>query len=165
MLKRAVLPLVAWVWLLAPAQADTGWSYNSRRDAMTDVREVYAQIESINSIRLAFPYEGRNHGNLFVLEHPHHGRNVIFTVDKGQILCRRGDCAVTVRFDKGAAQIFRANPSPDGSSKVVFLQEREQFIAAASKAKSILLQATMYQAGGQLFEFRTNFALKWPLPK
>jgi len=83
---------------------------------------------------------------------------VYFLVDKGQILCPSyGDgCQVTVRFDQAQPVRFGGIGSSDHSSTEVFIRDSSRFIASASKAKKILIQVTMFQAGRQTLEFTTT---------
>lgn len=129
---------------------------------MTGKAAKYAELISANTLALNFPYQGKNHGSLVVRRHPKYGLDVVVSVEKGQILCRSYDgCEVYVRFDQGKPQRFSAMPAADHSSEVVFLTARSRFIASASKAKRILVQIPMYQAGEQVLDFKTTEPLVW----
>jgi hypothetical protein len=148
--------------LLASASAHADWSYSEDTDAMTSKRTSYAQLQSDNSLNLGFPYKGKNHGNLTVRQHPKYGLNVIFTIDKGQLICRSYDgCSVMVRFDDKPAVRFGANGPADHSSDTIFISGASQFVASASKAKRILVQANVYQSGSPVLEFSSSTPLLW----
>ncbi|MDH6185504.1 hypothetical protein [Polaromonas sp. CG_23.6] len=154
------------VAMLVCASASAGWVYDDSTDKMTGKKTSTASIESNNSLSLAFPYQGKNFGNILVRQHPSYGLNVIFYVDKGQILCRSyAGCSVTVRFDDKPPMKFEANGSEDNDPKVIFLKGASRFIEAAKKAKTILVQVTMYQSGAPVLEFHSASPLDWAAPK
>lgn len=146
------------------AQAD--WSYDDSVDAMTSKRTSLATVRSNNSLNLDFPYKGTNHGRLMVRRHPQHGVDVIFIVDKGQIICSnyRG-CEITARFDEQNPIKFNAVEPADNSSNTLFLKDHNRFISLASKAKRILVQVNMYQNGLSILEFTSAQPLAWPPKK
>lgn len=126
----------------------------------------YAQIRSDNSLSLGFPYSGRNYGQLTVRQHPKYGLDVIFQVEKGQLMCNghRG-CVIAVKFDDKAPMTFSADGPEDNSTEVAFLRDEGRFINAARGARRILVQVTMFRAGNQLLEFTAPEPLKWPQGK
>lgn len=149
--------------VLAAGSANADWLYHTQEDKMTSKPTKVAMLESTNSLSLGFPYSGKNMGTLYVRQHPKSGLNVIFTVDKGQILCRSYEsCSISVRFDANQPVRMSAVGSSDNDSKVIFIENESKFIAAAKKAKKILIQVTMYQAGNQVLEFESTKPLEWP---
>jgi hypothetical protein len=152
-------------WALAAAMfagaAFAGWDYETDQDKMTGKKTVMATMASTNSLALDFPYKGENHGHLMVRQHPQYGLGVVFSVDKGQILCRLSECEISVRFDESPPMKFSADPPADHSSNHVFLRDRTRFINAAKKAKKILIQVTMHTNGAPILEFATA-PLVWP---
>ncbi|MFC5524039.1 hypothetical protein [Polaromonas jejuensis] len=158
-MKKLVLFLAT---LLACASASADWQYDDRPDKMSGKKASSAMLESNNSLDLSFPYQGKNFGNIQVRQHPSYGLDVIVFVDKGQILCPSySGCSVAVRFDDKPAVKFSATPSADHDSKVIFLKNAARFIESAKKAKSILVQLTMYQAGSPVLEFHSAKPLEW----
>lgn len=159
-LRQVAVAVIFGAWsTLVMAQ----WHYKESTDKMSGRQIKSAMIESSNSLSLDFPYGGRNHGNLLVRQHPQYGLDVIFYVDKGQIPCTLG-CTGQVRFDDGKPQRVRLDPPADHDSTTVFIQNPRAFIASAKKAKRILVQVTMYQAGSPILEFDTPESLKWDAP-
>lgn len=133
---------------------------------MTSKEMKLAAIVSDNSLNLPFPYNSSNNfGELQVRNRPGKGTDVIFSIQKGQIICPSyGDgCTVTVRFDQAPPIKFGGIGPTDNSSDTVFLHDTKRFIAGASKAKKILVQVTMYQAGSQTLEFSPPSGLVWPI--
>lgn len=153
--------LFAVLGLLAPwAYAD--WQYRNDTDKMTSKAAKFAILESNNSLDLPFPYRGKNYGRLQVRQHPKFGLDVIVMVDKGQIMCSSySGCPITVRFDDNAPIRFSGTEPADHSSDTVFVQGAQRFITQAQKAKRILVELTMYQAGNQVLEFHSSSPLEW----
>lgn len=142
------------------ARAD--WQYATQEDKMSSKPARYAVLESNSSLDLPFPYSGKNFGRLQIRQHPKSGLNVLVSVDKGQVLCRSYDgCKVTVRFDDAPPVSFSGTAPADHSSTTVFIENEQRFVAAAKKAKRILVQLTMYQAGNQVLEFHSSKPLEW----
>ena len=151
---------LALLWAI-PAAAQ--WTYGEQRDEMSGKSERHAYVPSFNSLSLSFPYAGTNMGQLLVRKHPRYGLGVIFSIDKGQIICRSyGDgCFVKVKYDDGPVHHFSASPPDDGSSTHIFLNDPARFIAGARKAKEIRVQATYYQGGSPALLFKTPGPLEW----
>lgn len=138
------------------------WRYQDDTDQMTGKAVAYALIKSDNSLRLGSPYSGQNHATLTVRKHPKYGVDVIFSVEKGQLLCRSySGCSVAVRFDEGKPQAFSSLASADHSSDTLFIENDQRFIKAAKRAKRILIQVSMYQEGEQVLEFSSPVELVW----
>lgn len=138
------------------------WRLQSIEDKMSGKPTRLAVVKSADSLSLDFPYKGENRGELAIRQHPAHGLDVIFTVDKGQIICSRiSSCEVVVKFDDKPPMKFGANGPDDHSSTVLFLRDAKRFIAQAKDAKVILVQATYYKAGGQVLTFSTPGGLQW----
>ena len=142
----------------------SNWDYSVDVDKMTSKESKFSSLTSDNVLRLDFPYkDSSNYGNLTVRNMPSSGTNVLVSVSKGQIICPGyGDgCTVTVRFDQAPPVRFGAIGPSDHSSTVFFIRDTKRFIAGAVKAKKILIQFTMYQAGSQTLEFSTAIPLVW----
>ena len=158
-MKKLTLALYASLMAFA-AHAD--WSYDGAVDKMSGKSSKNASITSDNSLSLAFPYSGANHAFLTVRQHPQYGLDVILQVQKGQILCSSyGGCPIQVKFDDAPPVRFSGAPSADHDSTTVFFHGANKFINQASKAKKILVQVNMYQAGAPVLEFSSKEPLKW----
>lgn len=158
--------IIAMILGLAYLTASADWQYVSDTDAMTGKPTKLAILQSNNSLDLGFPYKGTNHGNLAVRRHPKQGVGVIFMVQKGQIICPAlDDCSIFVRFDDAKPASFRVNKPADHSSTIIGIADSSRFITSASKAKRILVQVVMYQAGQQVLEFQTTKPLEWNTKK
>lgn len=150
----------------APAVADAGrpaapepeigkqWHYASREDAMTGKTQFSAMVASSNTVDFGFPYNGEQHGRLTLRIHPQHGKDVIFRLDKGQILCPSYEgCQVQARFDDGKPVRFAATGAADHSTEMVFIDDYAGFVSRLKKAKRVRLAIEVYQNGRPAFDF------------
>lgn len=144
------------------AFAESSWQYSREEDSMTGKVRSWASVESVNSLDLGFPYQGMNMGRLTVRQHPRYGLDVIFEIQKGQLICGIDRCSVLVRFDSAPPVSFEAVPPADHSSRALFLQPARKFVALAKKAHDIRVQATLYDNGNQVLQFHTAEPLGWP---
>ena len=75
-------------------------------------------------MEFGFPYGGKQHGQLTLRRHPRFGRNVIFNIERGQLMCPSYDgCTVLVRFDDAPPASFSAMPPSDHSNETIFLRD------------------------------------------
>lgn len=123
------------------------WQYETDTNAM-GATNSYASVKSINDINLASPYTGAQKGKIVVRHHSEHGKDVLFSVEKGQI---HGD-QVTVRFDDEKAFSMPFTEPADGSSELIFLSY-SKLIGKLRTAKKMALQVMFYDNGNQIFEF------------
>ena len=146
--------------------AGAEWNYVSDTDTMTGKPMNAALLRSSNSLSLGSPYNGENYGTLLVAKDKQIGFAFGLSVEKGQIICDayRG-CAVAFRFDDAPPTTFRAVTTKDYSTKNLAFRDGRRFVAAAAKAKKILVQITMYQEGAQVLEFNTTKPLEWKATK
>lgn len=130
------------------------WRYRVDADPMTSKKARYASIDSENTLNFDFPYQGEQHGTLILRDHPIHGRDVMITIDKGQILCQSyEDCTIRVRFDEGSPQRWNAAGPADNRSTVIFLRNEGGFIQRLRAAKVVRIQIPIYQEGEPMLEF------------
>ena len=136
------------------------WSYEESSDQMGRGKIKTANINSVNKVNFGFPYQGAQRGWLLLRQHPKHGKDVIFGIDRGQFLCRIDACSVNVRFDNGKAQSYSAGEPADHSTTVLFIRNYDRFLANARKAKTVYIEAQFFQEGTRVFEFAIE-GLKW----
>lgn len=153
--------LVSVTLLAAASAASAQWTYKASSDPMNVGQIKTAAVESQDSLKLAFPYSGKNHGRFMVRQHPRLGLDVIFQVDKGQLICRVSGCTLLVRFDDGKPIAFAAVGAEDNSANVIFLTNSKRFVESARKANRILAQPTLFQNGSQVLTFETPGGLDW----
>jgi len=137
------------------------WRYETKTDPMTSNETRTATLRSTNSLSLGFPYDGRNYGFIQVRQHPRFGLDVIISVEKGQIMCRTGECNVTVRFGEAQPVVYSGSEPADNSSNIVFINNARGFINNASRAEKILVQMSFFQSGTHILTFDPPEPLKW----
>ncbi len=131
---------------------------------MTSAAIKVATLMSDNTLRLPFPYnDSENYGFLTIRQSAGKSVDVLVSIRNGQILCPGyGDgCTVTVRFDDDKPIRFGAIGPSDHSSTAFFIHNTSRFLTGAKKAKRMLIQFTMYNAGEQTLEFNPAQNLEW----
>lgn len=133
------------------------WTYSLEHDPMTSRMAKYARIESENLVALEFPYQGPQRGRLVFRNHPTHGRDILFQIERGQLLCQPySDCRIMVRFDEAPAQSWSVVAPSDHSSTTLFLQDESTFMRRMRGTNVLRLMVPVYQAGEQVFEFHVG---------
>lgn len=140
-----------------PAAAATQgqqWRYRIDEEEMTNGKRKTASVESTNTVEFGFPYAGAQNGRLTLRTDPRYGKDVIFMIERGQILCPSYDgCTVQVRFDDDKPTSFSASAAADHSSEVIFLSDYSRFLTRMKKAKRVRLSVGIYQNGRPVFDF------------
>lgn len=137
------------------------WAYDESPDSMTGKPVTSARIESNNTHQLDFPYHGGTVGTVFLRKHPRHGKDVIFQVNTGQLICNVSDgCDILVRFDDAKPLHVHANEPADYDSTVLFLDGYKRLVNGIMRSKKMIVEVTFHQQGNRQFEFNTA-GLKW----
>lgn len=139
-----------------PAEKVPGeqWHYEQSDDKMSKGSIYHAIVMSTNSVDFDFPYSGRQYAALELRTHPRFGKDIIFRIEKGQVLCSSYDgCTVLVRFDDQTAVKYSANTAADHSTEVLFINNYSRFVQNMLKAKTVRIAAEIYQQGSPVFEF------------
>ena len=138
-----------------PPDSLFSWKYQKKIDEMSGKPVVYASLISSNTVNFKFPYNGNQNATLKLRNHPRFGKDVIFSIEKGQILSTNldGSISVLVRFDDEAPKTFSANPSEDRSDNIIFIRNYEDFLNKLIKAKRLRISMSIYQEGSPVFEF------------
>jgi len=143
-----------------PVEPEYKWEYNSYMDDLSGKNVYQAMVKSNNSHSFGFPYQGDTYGTLILRKHPRYGKDIIFQIDRGQILCHTySDCTVTIRFDEGKPITLTGNPPEDNSTTSVFLPYSRLF-NSIKKSKKIVIGVNVYQEGNPSFTFETK-KLDW----
>lgn len=150
-----------------PPMPGTQWSYTQGEDPMSKGTTYEASVRSSNVVEFTFPYAGPQRGTLILRTHPRWGKDVIFSIERGQLPCSSYDgCSVLVRFDDGQATRFSAAGPEDNSSETLFLRDYSTFVTRMLKAKVVRISPNVYQQGTQVFEFDvSNFDQQRYRPK
>lgn len=141
-----------------------GWKETEEIDEMTDTKNVWKTIRSLNGVMQDFPYNnGETYAKITVRYMKKYGNSVLITINQGQILCNpfSNNNYVTVRFDEQKPKKYSFNGAADGSTETVFLNNSADFIANAKKAKDIKIEFSLFQGGNPLFKFHVDEPLVW----
>lgn len=140
--------------MVATPEPGSQWSYRQANDDMGKGTVYTAFTSSTNTVEFDFPYSGAQHATFSLRTHPRWGKDLIFRIEKGQLLCNSYDgCNVLVRFDDGKAETFSAVGPDDNSSEVLFIQNYGRFAEKMLKAKRVRVAVSVYQEGNPTFEF------------
>jgi len=137
----------------APASGSQ-WEYLQDEDQMAKGVTYHAIVSSANTVDFDFPYSGAQHATLGLRTHPRYGKDVIFSIERGQILCHSfEDCTILVRFDDGEAQRYSAIGAADNSTETIFIRNYARFLSSMQKAKTVRIAVEIYHEGAPVFEF------------
>lgn len=137
-----------------PLAAGAQWIYSQSEDLMSKGITYHAQVLSTNTVNFDFPYAGSQHARLTLRDDPRYGKDLIFNIEKGQILCNSyEDCTVLVRFDDDKATNYSAVGAADNSTETVFIRNYGRFVEKMLKAKRVRISMNIYQEGAPVFEF------------
>ncbi|OAJ71556.1 hypothetical protein A7976_08595 [Methylobacillus sp. MM3] len=137
-----------------PKSLGSQWLYNLSDDAMGKGAIHQAEVSSSNTVNFDFPYSGAQRATLTLRIHPRHGKDILFSIEKGQILCHSyEDCSVLVRFDDEKPTNYSAIGAADNSTETIFIRNYSGFVEKMLKAKRVRIAANIYQEGTPAFEF------------
>lgn len=137
----------------------SNWSYRESHDELRNATNYRADIRSNNSHDFGFPYGNGNHLSITVRQHPEWGRDVIFKVDSGQLMCDIYDCRYTISFD-GNAEGLTLVPPQDHDSTVLFAKYPDAIIRKLKSSDRTIVELQFYQEGNRQFVFDTK-GLNW----
>ena len=139
------------------------WSPWESTDDVTGKIEKSVSIRSNESVDLHFPYGPNIFARLVIRKHPRYGKDVIISLDKGQILCHSYDpCTLNVRFDSNPPIRVSASPPSDGKSDTVFLSGFDRIVSNIKKSETMLVELPLYQDGNRTWTFNVkDFDPSW----
>lgn len=144
----------------APTKPVSNWSYHTSEDAVRGKTTYFADVSSSNQIQQGPPY-GSSGLKLQLRKSPAYGIDAILILDSGQIVCRSYEgCSATYSIDGGRPQRINLNTPADYSSDAVFIEGARGFINKLKKAKRLVVELDIYQAGRPQFEFSVE-GLDW----
>jgi len=141
---------------------DSEWSYNSQTDLMGR-QELMAETLSTNEVSFNFPYEGPQRAHLTVRVRGKQAE-VLFALPKGQFTCTRdieNNCIIAAHFDNDSKiRYFAVAHGTDLSNNVWFIMNTRvkiygiaSFYDCIRKAKTVSIEASVYQEGSRIFQF------------
>lgn len=135
-------------------QLGNQWNYHANEEKMTGGTTYHASVYSTNTVNFNSPYNGEQHARLSLRTDPKYGKDIFFSIEKGQILCHSyEDCSVLVRFDNEKPTTYSGVGPADNSSETVFIRNYDRFVAKIQKAKIVRISTNIYQEGAPVFEF------------
>ncbi len=133
------------------------WEYIDFEDSASGKTALRASLLSENKINLSFPYEGNQKGTLGVRIHPRFGKNIFFSIKKGQIISSGGysydNKYLLVRFDEGDVQKWKYVGAADLSSNIIFISNVKKFLKKLTNSKKIYITVNLYQESQRTFIF------------
>lgn len=132
----------------------TKWIYSKSVDEMTGKPTYTASVKSSNFVNFSSPHDGSQRGTLTLRTHPKYGKNVIFRIEKGQILCGTNDgCAINVKFGDTDPVKFRASTATVHSNNIIFIDNYSSFVKHARSVKEVRISPEVYLEGSPVFTF------------
>ena len=133
------------------------WEYSQNEDKMSGGTTYHAHTLSTNTVDFDSPYSGEQNATLFLRDSSRQGKDVIFRIERGQILCNSyEDCTVLVRFDDEKATNYSAIGPADNSTETIFIRNYGKFVEKLRKAKLVRISTNIYQQGAPVFEFNVS---------
>lgn len=145
---------------VARTSPSSNWSYMEDKDEMREASVKRAVLVASKPISLAFPY-GASTPELTVRSDPKFGSDVYISAN-AQFLCRsHDDDTISVKFDQGPIEEWACADADSGSRELIFVQRQQAFVERLKKAKQVIIEAEMYNAGRVQMNFNVA-GLKWP---
>jgi hypothetical protein len=146
---------------VAKQEPSSPWSYSTDVDKVRGGTSYFATTTSTNTVHQDPPYDADTTMRMTVRQMPSSGTDVVLNISSGQLMCPSYEgCSGTVRFDRGPAQRVRFNGPADNSSDTIFVVGAKTFVSKLKKAKKVIIEKTLYEAGEPQFEFDVS-GLKW----
>lgn len=139
------------------------WYYTENEDEMGEGKNQLAQISSKNTVDLPFPYNGSQSAWIVVRSSKRLGKDVIFNIQRGQIVLPYGEERVRVRFDDEPSSWYSVNKSADHSSNILFFANYKSTVRKMLDSRVMRVEVNLYQAGNRVFEFQVA-GLRWKRP-
>lgn len=148
-MKKVIL--AALIGLSGVAHAE--WKHEVTQDKMGRGSDEVATVVSSNTLSLQPPYEGKQYATFSLRSLRGENNEFVVSVEKGQIICEQDGCGLLVRVDDEKAFRLIGSHPKDGSSDMVVGSINTEDLRKIKKAKSILIELTIYQNGEHILEF------------
>jgi len=137
------------------------WKATTNTDRMTDSKVTVHEAVSDNTFNFAFPYRGATRARLLARYKSDEQPDVIFAIERGQLMNDVRDGEMRVRFDDGEVETFSTSRAASHDPQIAFLNNAEHFIEKLNKAKRVRVEFTVFSNGTYVADFR--FAKPLPL--
>ena len=137
------------------------WKSLTFEDKASGKNVITYSLSSENEINISFPYDGSQNGTLTIRTHPRFGEDIIFRIEKGQILSLDGitlddEKYFLVRFDNNEVERWKYSESTSQDSDIIFINKRKEFLKKLLDSKKIFITVNLYQEGQETFIFDVN---------
>lgn len=136
-----------------PKVPGSQWKYTASEDEMTGKKSYWASVESDNVVTFDFPYHKPQRATLTLRTHPRHGRDLIFSIERGQLQCKYKGCSVLVRFGDGEPVKFQASEPSSRDSTMLFIRDYSRFAGEMLKVDTVRISADVWKEGSRVFTF------------
>lgn len=136
-----------------PAAPGSQWRYTASEDEMTGKKSYWASVKSDNIVTFGFPYHKPQRATLTLRTHPRHGRDTIFSIERGQLQCKYRGCSVLVRFGDGEPMKFQASEPSSRDSTTLFIRDYSRFAGEMLKVDTVRISVEVWKEGPQVFTF------------
>jgi hypothetical protein len=174
---KRIIPAIILATAVITAHAGP-WTYSKTVDKMDpSYLQNNAVLSSTNKVNFSFPYNGGSRG-FVVVNKVSSSRtdaryHIAFTVSKGQYICSM-TCFLRIKFDNETPVIMEAMSDSDYKHDRLTLRgcsepaaecagqrygdhiSIEQFLSKLSSAKKLMIEASFYREGSEVFEFDTG---------
>ena len=138
------------------------WQYDTSKDQMRGATDYSAVLYSDYNEE-GGSYDG---GNMYIIVRKAKkfgGLDVFLRLTNDQFggSDYDGNNYVTVKFDNNSLMKFYYDEGADNGTDLAFIRKKSAFLEALKKAKSIRIEARLFSAGTQQFNFHTDHPLKW----
>lgn len=131
-----------------------GWAVRTGKDAMTDDELTTISLRSANSVAFEFPYKTQGGSYLNMTVRKKAGElDVMFRIDKGQILCSSLDCKFTLRIDDRPVQTWTGLPSATHHSDLMFVRDAVALERIIMNGGRLRIGIDFFRQGTRVFEF------------
>ena len=152
--KNIVLVFCAF----ASAPAFSQWKYSNVTAGIDEITYKSATATATESLNLDFPYGGQNLASVRVRTNPK-GWDVIFHVQKGQLICHQ-TCQVKIKVDdKPSRLVSMVRAADSGVSNMLFVQNSGQAQALARElvsATKLAAELPIYKAMNTVVRFEVS---------
>jgi hypothetical protein len=145
--------LLTTIALTAASGSAAAWQTSIAKDDFSGKATTVHTAVSKNSLRLEFPYQGKNHGRVYILQRDPQTASVYISLDKGQINCPIDYCAVAVKVGDAEPRNFVVNPMGGGNNSEVSFSYPPALLDELQGAKSFRVRLEVYANGYQTLDF------------
>lgn len=148
---------------IAKSDLPRTWKYGKSIDEMRNSVTEIAQLASLNTINLGFPYENTLGGIIITRSSGSSEKIIFFTT--AQVSCSEKElgykgCVISAKFDDNPVEELIMLKDPENTKSMSISVGENEFLSKLRTAKKLTIEYPIYQNGNQQFNFDvSNF--KW----